>query len=79
MSKIMHVLNKLCVCAQSCPILFNPVDHSPPGSSACGILHARIGLPCPPTGDLPDSGTGPASPELAGGFFTTPPPGKPQT
>ena len=38
------------------------------------------GLPCPPPGDLPDSGIRPESvisPALAGGFFTTEPPGKP--
>ena len=32
------------------------------------------GLPCPPPGDLPDPGiepASPASPALAGGFFTT--------
>ena len=37
------------------------------------------GLPCPPPGDLPNPGTEPASsvsPALAGGFFTTVPPGK---
>ena len=34
------------------------------------------GLPFPPPGDLPDSGTEPVSPELAGGFFTTELPGK---
>ena len=28
------------------------------------------GLPCPPPGDLPDSGIKPASPALAGEFFT---------
>ena len=27
---------------QSCPILCNPMDHSLPGSSVCGILQARI-------------------------------------
>ena len=34
---------------QSCPTLFNPVDSSPPSSSAHGILQARIwnGLPFP--------------------------------
>ena len=39
------------------------------------------GLPCPPPGDLPNPGiesTSPVSPALAGGFFTTEPPGKPQ-
>ena len=38
------------------------------------------GLLCPPPGDLPDPGIkpmSPASPALAGGFFTTEPPGKP--
>ena len=28
------------------------------------------GLPFPPPGDLPDSGTEPTSPALAGGFFS---------
>ena len=35
------------------------------------------GLPLPTPGDLPDLGTQPASPALAGRFFTTVPPGKP--
>ena len=35
------------------------------------------GLPFPPPGHLPDPGTEPASPALAGGFFTAEPPGKP--
>jgi len=38
------------------------------------------GLPCPPPGDLLDSGIEPASlasPALAGRFFTIEPPGKP--
>ena len=29
------------------------------------------GVPCPPLGDLPNSGIKPPSPSLAGGFFTT--------
>ena len=37
------------------------------------------GLPCPPPGDLPDPGIEPASPALAGRFFTTEPPGKPNS
>ena len=34
----------VCVClvAQSCPALCDPMDCSPPGSSAHGILQARI-------------------------------------
>ena len=35
------------------------------------------GLPFPSPGDLPNPGTEPVSPALAGGFFTTEPPGKP--
>ena len=47
-----------------------------PGSSAHGILQARLQseLPCPPPRDLPDPGMEPTSfksPALAGGFFTT--------
>ena len=34
------------------------------------------GLPCPSPGDLPNAGIKPASPALAGGFFTTEPSGK---
>ena len=37
------------------------------------------GLPCPLPGVLPDSGTEPTSPALAGRFFTSKPPGKPFT
>ena len=35
------------------------------------------GLPLPSPGDLPDPGIEPKSPALAGGFFTSEPPGKP--
>ena len=34
------------------------------------------GLPFPSAGDIPDPGIEPMSPEMAGGFFTTEPPGK---
>ena len=36
-------------------------------------------LPFPTPGDLLDTGIEPVSPVLAGGFFTTEPPGKPQS
>ena len=67
---------KSLVCAkslQSCPTLCDPMDCCPPGFSVHGILQARIleWLPFPPPGDLPDPGIKPASPALAGGFFTT--------
>ena len=43
----------LCLVAQSCPILCDPVDYSLPGSSVHGILQAThwSGLPFPPPGD----------------------------
>ena len=37
------------------------------------------GLQIPPPGDLPNPRIEPVSPALAGGFFTTEPPGKPQS
>ena len=61
---------------QSCPTLRDTMDCSLPGSSAHGVLQARMlewGA-CPPPGDLPNPGIKPASltsPALAGGFFTT--------
>ena len=72
----------MCVCTkslESCLILCDPMDCSPPGSSVHGISQVRIlewvanffsrGLPGP--------GIKPESPALAGGFFPTEPPGKP--
>ena len=56
--------------------IFNPMNCSPPGPSAHGILQEEYwsGLPCPPPADLPNPGIEPASltsPALARGFFTT--------
>ena len=50
-----------------------------PAGSCHGTFQARIwsGLPFPTPGDLPDPGVEPASPAVAGGFFTTAPLGKP--
>ena len=69
---------------QSCPTLWPYGLYSSPGSSVCGILQQEYwsGLPCPPPGDLPIPGIEPSSlvsSAVAGGFFTTAPPGKPQT
>ena len=33
---------RMCIHAQSCPVLCDPMDCSPPGSSVHGILQARI-------------------------------------
>ena len=70
---------------QSCPTLCNPMDCSPPGSSAHETAHDSrqeywSRLSCPPPSDLPDPGMEPTSlksPALAGRFFTRAPPGKP--
>ena len=51
----------------------DPMDHSMPGSSVCGISQVRYGsgLPFPSPEDLPNSGIEPMSPALADGVFTT--------
>ena len=45
-------------------LLSDPMGCNPPGSSAHGFLQQEYwsGLPCPPPGDLPNSGTKPMSP-----------------
>ena len=56
-----------------------PMDCSLTGSSVHGIFQARVlewGA-ISFSRDLPNSGIKPTSPALAGGFFTTVPPGKP--
>ena len=59
------------------------MDYSSPSFSVHGILQQEYwnGLPFPPKGVLPEPGIEPeslASPALAGGLFTTEPPGKPR-
>ena len=60
-----HVCTCVCVqLLQSCPILYDTMNCSPPGSSVPGILQARIleRLPCPSPGDLPHPVIKPMSP-----------------
>ena len=57
------------------------MDYSLPGFTVAGFPRQEYwsGLPFPPPGDLLDPGIKPVSlvsPALAGGFFTTEPPGK---
>ena len=51
---------------QSCLPLGDPMDCCLPAFSVHGILQAEYwsGLPCPPPGDLPNSGIKPRSPVL---------------
>ena len=53
------------------------VAHQAPLSRGFPRQEYWSGLLFPPPGDLPDPGIEPASLALAGGFFTTEPPGKP--
>ena len=63
---IQGCLLSLCLHAQylqSCPTLWGPtVNHQAPQSMGFSRQEYWSGLPCPPPGDLPDSGTEPASP-----------------
>ena len=53
------------------------VAHHAPLSVAFPRQECWSGLPCSSPGDGPDPGIKPASPALAGGFFTSEPAGKP--
>ena len=64
----------VCVHAQSCLALCDPMDCSLPGSSVHGIFKQEhwSGLPFPTPGDFPNPGIeprSPAFPALAGRFF----------
>ena len=68
--------------AQLCSTLSIPMDWGPPGSSVKRFSSQEYWseLPFPTPGDIPDPESepeSPVSPALAGGFFTTEPPGKP--
>ena len=69
-----------CLVTQLCPTLWDPVDYSPPGSSVHGISQARIlewvAISFPGGSSWPWDWIGVSC--LAGGFFTTEPPGKPR-
>ena len=64
---------------QSCLTLYDPVDCSPPGSSAHGILQARTleWVPFPSPGDHPNPGIEPRYPVLQADILPSEPPGKP--
>ena len=73
------LLNHVCVCAQSCPTLCDPMDYSPclaPLTMELSRQESWSVLAFPTPGDLPYPGIAPTSPDLACGFFTLMPPGK---
>ena len=53
------------------------VAHQAPLTMGFSRQEYWSGLPFPSPGDLPNPGIEPMYPALAGGFFTTEPPGKP--
>ena len=70
---------RMCIHAQSCPVLCDPMDCSPPGSSVHGLLQARI----PEWAAMPSS-RGSSQPRdqtqvscTGKWIFTTEPPGSP--
>ena len=65
--------------AKSCPTLATlwTVAHEALVSMGFLMWEYWCGLPFPSPGHLPDPGIEPTSPALAGGFFSTEPPGKP--
>ena len=72
-----HVCVCMCVRALS-PWVVTPWTEARQAPLSMGFLREAYwsGLPFPSTGTLPNSGIEPAYPALAGGFFTTEPPGK---
>ena len=63
----------------SCSVVSDStVGHQAPLSMGFSRLEYWSGLPFPTPVHLPDPGIEPASPALAGGFFTTKPHRKPQ-
>ena len=80
-----NIITQPCVCVYMCSVLSDSVTpwtvaHQALLSMEFPRQEYRSALPFPTPGDLPDPGIEPASlasPTLAGGFFTTVPPGKP--
>ena len=76
-----HILMPVLLLLLSCWVVSDscdPMDCSPFSSSVHGVFQARTywsRLPFPPQADFPNPEIGPGSPPLAGGFFTTAPPG----
>ena len=66
-----------CLVTRSCPLTPWTVARQAPLSVGFPSQEYWSGLPFLSPGDLPNPGLEPESPALAGGFFTTEPPGKP--
>ena len=77
---VSHEQGNLCLVAQLCPILWDPMDRSPPCSCPWEFSRPEYwsGLPCPPPGDLPNPGIQHRSPTLQAESLLSEPPGKPK-
>ena len=78
-SKVSSLCAVLCLVAQSCPTLCNPMDNNPPGSSVHRDSPGKntgVGC-CDPPGDLPNPGVEPRSPALQTDSLSPKAPGKP--
>ena len=72
----------LCLVAQSCPALCDPMNCSPPGSSFHGDSSGKntgVGCHALLLGIFPNPGIEPKSPSLQADSLPTEPPGKPTT
>ena len=70
----------LCLVAQSCLTLHDPMDCSPPGSCVHGYSPGKnTGEVCPLPGDLPNLGIKPRSPALHADSLLSEPAGPPLT
>ena len=67
-----------CLVAKSCPTLLSSTDCQALLPMRFPRQEYQSEFPFPAPKDLPDPGTEPTSPALAGWFFTTEPPGKPR-
>ena len=63
----------VCLVAQFCPTLWDPMDTSLPGSSVHGTFQTRIQewVAFPSPGDLPNPGIEPGSPTFQADFLPT--------
>ena len=70
----------LCLVAQSCPTLCDPMEcsHKAPLSMGFSRQEYWSGLPCPSPADLPNPGIKPRSPTLEAESLPSEPPGKPK-
>ena len=75
-----HYVCVLCLVAQSCPALCDPMDCSPPGSSVHGNSPSKnrgVGCHALLQGNLPNPGIEPRSPAFQADSLLSKPPGKP--